>query len=183
MSSSIRKIAFAAVIAAVYAAMTILLSFMSYGPIQFRVAEVLCILPFFFPVSVWGLFVGCILSNLLSAYGIIDIVFGSLATLLAALCTMQLGKICRERVSIKALACLPPVIFNGLIVGAVIAFSTTPDAFWAGFAINGLQVAFGELVVMAVLGLPLMIWLPKTHFFKELQYHLMNTQKINGGTL
>ena len=84
MKISVRKIAFSAALAAVYAALTMCTAFMSYGPIQFRLAEALNILPFFFPETVLGLFVGCIISNLISGYGIYDIVFGSLATLLAA---------------------------------------------------------------------------------------------------
>ena len=88
---SVRKIAFSAVIAALYAAVTMALAFMSYGNIQFRVAEALCILPFFFPTTGWGLFVGCVISNIISSYGIIDMVFGSLATLLAVCVTAWLG--------------------------------------------------------------------------------------------
>lgn len=164
----IRKIAYAAVIGASYAALTIMLAPISYGPIQFRIAEALCILPFFFPFSVWGLFVGCILANLISAYGPIDVVFGSLATLFAGLCTMQIGKMNAAPLFSKILACLPPVIFNGVIVGAIIAYSAAVEKFWQSFIIFGLQVAVGELVVMYVIGLPLLIFLPKAEFFKEL---------------
>lgn len=168
---SIRKIAYAAVIAAVYAGLTMFLAPISYGPLQFRLSEVLCILPFFFPFSVWGLFVGCLLANIISVYGIADIVFGSLATLIAALGTMYIGKKGKGGVGSKALACLPPVLANGVIIGGVIAFMTTPgSAFWAGFAVNGLQVAIGELAVMFVLGFPLLVYLPNTKFFRELLY-------------
>lgn len=168
---STRKITYAAVIGAVYAALTILLAPISYGPIQFRISEALCILPFFFPYSTWGLFVGCIIANLASSYGIADIVFGSLATLLASLCTMSLGKTHRDGIGVKALACLPPVVSNGVIIGAVIAYSTasTKSAFFALFALNGLQVAIGEMAVMFIIGLPLMIVLPKTSVFRKLQ--------------
>ena len=169
MNMSIRKITYAAIVAAIYAGLTIFLAPISYGPLQFRLSEVLCILPFFFPFSVWGLFVGCLLANIVSVYGIIDIVFGSLATLLAALCTMYIGKKSRRGYAAKALACLPPVIANGVIIGAVIALATTPGAaFWAGFAVNGVQVAIGELAVMFVLGYPLMVYLPTSHFFQRL---------------
>ena len=168
----IRKIAFAAVVGAVYAALTMVNPW-SFGPVQFRISEVLCILPFFFPFSVWGLFVGCIISNLISAYGVLDVVFGSLATLLAGLCTMKLGRVSRVSVPVKALACFPPVIFNGVIVGAVIAYGITgiPDAseaFWPTYAIVGLQVAAGEMAVLYILGLPALVLLPKTGFFKAI---------------
>ena len=174
MQLTVRKLALAAVIAAIYAALTMSLAPISYGMIQFRVSEVLCILPFFFPFSAWGLFIGCVLANLLSSFGIIDIVFGSLATLLAALGTMGLGKISRERLWTKVLACLPPVVVNGVVVGAIIAYSTTPDMFWAGFITNALWVAFGEFVVLYVLGLPLLIWLPKTRVFQKVKAQYMD---------
>ncbi|NMA24797.1 MAG: QueT transporter family protein [Clostridiales bacterium] len=170
---STRKIAFAAVVGAVYAALTIALAPISYGAVQFRISEALCVLPFFFPFSAWGLFAGCVIANLLSAYGVPDVVFGSLATLLAALCTMAAGKTGGRGVLPKALACLPPVIFNGLIVGAVIAYGITgisgaSKAFWPTYAIVGLQVGLGELAVMYILGFPALVLLPKTGFFKTI---------------
>lgn len=167
MKISVRKMASAAVIAAVYAGLTMFLAPISYGPIQFRISEALCILPFFFPFSTWGLFIGCILANLLSAYGAIDVVFGSLATLLAAVTTMMIGKRSHGKVA-AAVACLPPVIFNGLLVGAAIAITTTDTAFWQSFLINGIQIAVSELVVMYVLAYPLAINLPKTEVFKRM---------------
>ena len=167
MKISVRKMAFAAVVAAVYAGLTMFLAPISYGPIQFRISEVLCILPFFFPASTWGLFVGCILANLLSAYGIIDVVFGSTATLLAALTTMMIGKRSHGKLA-AALACLPPVIFNGILVGAAIAITTTDTMFVQSFLINGLQVAASELAVMYVLAFPLALYLPKTGFFNRI---------------
>lgn len=170
---STRKIAFAAIIAAVYAALTMVLAPISYGPLQFRISEVLCILPFFFPFSVWGLFIGCIIANLLSAYGAMDIVFGSLATLLAAYCTMAIGKRSSGSVLSKIFACVPPVIFNAAIVGAVIAYQIvhvpgSTDSFWPTYSIIGLQVGVGELGVLFIIGLPLLLLLPKTGFFRTL---------------
>jgi len=166
-----RKIAFAGVIAALYAALTIALTFVAYGPVQLRIAEVLCILPFFFPFSVWGLFVGCIIANLLSPYQL-DIVVGPIASLLAALCTMQIGKLGRDRLSVKALACLPPVLFNAVFIGAMIAYyavqSGEAEAFLPAFIINGLWVGFGQSIVLYALGLPLMVYLPKSKVYEKL---------------
>ena len=167
-----RKIAFSAVIGALYAALTMSLAFISYGSIQFRVAEALCILPFFFPSTAWGLFIGCVIANLISAYGIVDIVFGSLATLLSVMVTAWLGTKKRDGIMIKILACLPPVVFNGIIIGAVISAATTPGAFWQGMLINGLEVAGGEFAVMMLLGLPLMIYLPRTKLFAFMEREL-----------
>ena len=89
-TNSVRRLAFSAIIAAVYAALTMALGFMSYAGIQYRVAEALCVLPFFFPQTTWGLFIGCVIANLLSPAGPLDIVFGSLATLLCCLAIQAL---------------------------------------------------------------------------------------------
>jgi len=160
-----RKIAFSGLEAAVYTALTMVISPWGYGPVQFRISEVLCILPFFFPASVWGLFIGCVLSNLLSSYGIYDIVFGSLATLLAGLCTMWIGRIRPQSVLTKALACLPPVIFNALIVSWVIVLNTPSES----YGLTALTVGLGEFGVLFLFGLPALVFLPKTNFFRALQ--------------
>jgi len=175
-NTNVRKIAFAGVIAALYAALTMALSFIGYGPVQFRVAEVLCILPFFFPFSVWGLFVGCIVANIMSPYWL-DVVVGPIASLLAALCTMQLGKLkSSDRLSIKALACFPPVILNAVFIGAMIAFIMVSegeaDSFLAAFGVNGVLVGAGQLTVLYALGLPLMIYLPKSRVFERISTYM-----------
>ena len=173
---NVRKITFAGIVAALYAAMTLLLSFSAYTPIQFRVAEVLCILPFFFPHSVWGLFIGCIIANIFSPYQL-DVFVGPIASLLAALCTMWIGKSGgSRRVSVKALACLPPVLINAVLIGAMIAYIMVSegeaDSFLVAFAINGLEVGIGQTIVLYAIGFPLMIYLPKSRFFtKMLEYY------------
>ena len=171
----IRKITSAGGVAALYAALTAAIAPISYGPVQFRIAEVLCILPFFFPSAVPGLFVGCIIANLLSPYGILDIAAGSAASLIAALWTMHIGRARKTSAAIKALACFPPVIVNALIIGAVIAWTTAGGgaAFWPAFAVNGLQVGLGQFAVLYAVGLPLMIYLPKTKFFELISKQLM----------
>ena len=84
---SVHQLALSGIIAALYAVMAYFASVfgVAYGPIQCRFSEALCVLPFFFPEATPGLFIGCLVANLLSPYGVLDIVFGSLATLLAAL--------------------------------------------------------------------------------------------------
>ena len=168
---NIRKIVFAAVVAALYAGLTFATMPIAYTPMQLRISEVLCILPFFFPFSVWGLFVGCIVANLISPYGIIDLVIGSIASLLAAVSTMYIGKMDKpDRIPVKAFACFPPVIFNAIFIGAMIAFYMVgfSEAFFATFIVNGLWVGLGQLAVLYVLGLPLMIYLPKTKIIDKL---------------
>ena len=173
MKINTRKIAFAGVVAALYAVLTIVIMPLSYGPVQLRISEVLCILPFFFPFSVWGLFIGCIVANIISPYGFLDLLFGSLASLLAAVSTMYIGRMPgRDKISIKAFACFPPVIFNAIIIGALIAYfmlsDGSADTFLPAFISSGLWVGLGQLVVLYVLGLPLMIYLPKTKVIDKL---------------
>ncbi|NLH00348.1 MAG: QueT transporter family protein [Clostridiales bacterium] len=181
MNTSLRKLTAAAAVGALYAVLTMVLAPISYAPlpvfpIEFRISEVLCILPFFFPASTVGIFIGCLIANILSPFGIIDVIFGSLASLLAGLCTVAIGKKARRTgetgLGSCATACFMPVLFNAPIIGAVIAYSSTEYAFWKGFAIYAAQVGIGEAGVMFVLALPLMRIVLKnkalTEFFDKL---------------
>lgn len=170
MNQKTQKLATAAVVAAGYAVLTMALAPISYGAVQFRVSELLCILPFFLPFTGWGLFAGCIIANLLTG-NVFDIVFGSLATLAACLCTAAIGRADRGSTLRCALGCLMPVLFNGVVVGAVITWAYMGLNIFENpgvFALNAGQVALGEAVVLYVLGLPLMKILPKQKFFREL---------------
>lgn len=169
------KLSSAAVLAALYAVLTIALAPISYGAVQFRVSELLCIMPFFVPFSAWGLFAGCIVANLITG-NVFDIVFGSLATLAAALITAYIGKRSRNRKS-ALLACFQPVIFNALVVGAVItwAYDGMNIFQYPGvFAFNALTVGLGEAAVLYILGYPLTLWLPRQKFFADFM------EKANG---
>lgn len=166
MNKRARKVIFASAIAAAYTVMTLLVAPIAYGAFQFRISEALTILPFFFPVAVPGLFVGCILANLLGPYGFLDVIIGSPATLIAALITMYIGKSRHnEKLGVKALACVPPVLINAVFIGVLISYYMVmdgeTDSFWVAFIANALSVGFGQLVVVYALGLPLMIYLPK----------------------
>ena len=121
---TVRQLTTAAIVGALYAALTLLSSAfgIAYGPVQFRISEALCVLPFLFPETAWGLFVGCWVSNLISPYGALDMVVGSLATLIAALWTAK----CRR----KWLAPLPPVVCNAVLVGAVRCWHGSRVALW-----------------------------------------------------
>lgn len=164
----IHVLAVAAVTGAAYAVLTMILAPISYGAIQCRLSEALCILPYFIPGTAWGLFLGCAIANILTG-NIFDIIFGSLATLSAGLITAWLGK--REHTLLNSLiACLMPVIFNAVIVGAVItgAYNGMNIFAHAGvFALNAAYVGLGEAIVMLVIGLPLMRYLPGRRFFRE----------------
>ena len=177
MKLSVRQLAFCAILAALYCALTLAVAVagIAYGPVQFRISEVLCILPFFAPWTVWGLYVGCILSNLFtSANFLLDVVFGSLATLLAGLCTAYFGRAYRRRGVFswynRILACLMPVLWNAAVVGAILAISIPlASGFWMSFLIFAAQVGAGEAAVMFILGLPAMSFLPRTPIIKFLK--------------
>lgn len=150
---STRSMCLSAIIAALYAAMTMALPTLSYGQVQCRLSEALTLLPLALPQAVPGLFVGCLAANLLSPAGGLDIVFGSLATLLAAIGTRGL-----RRWPLLAAAC--PVIVNGVIVGGLLAVS-----YGLPFWLTALQVALGEGLAVAA-GFGLMQALKRVDFSK-----------------
>jgi len=151
--SQLQVLSRAAIIAALYAALTMILHPISYGPVQFRAAEALTLLPVICAEAVPGLFIGCLLANLLGGAVWYDVVFGSIATLLAAFAARRLRKI-------PALAAAMPVLSNGLIVGAVVylAYIHLPGSAIEIHALLGAMgsVALGELVICYALGLPLL---------------------------
>ena len=152
--STVQDLTLAALIAAVYAVLTLALPIPAYSGVQLRVAEAMTVLPFLFPAATPGLFVGCFIANLFSPYPL-DILCGSLATLLACLMT--------QRVPNRWLAPLPPVLCNMVIVGAEIAWFETGfgPGFWTAYAFNAFTVGLGELIACVVLGELLLSVLPK----------------------
>ncbi|MBR1457195.1 MAG: QueT transporter family protein [Oscillospiraceae bacterium] len=163
-----RGIAVAAAVGAAYAVLTMALAPISYGAVQLRVSEALCILPYFIPVTAWGLYAGCFLANLITG-NIFDILLGSLATLAAGLLTARIGKRART-VPNQLLACLMPVVFNAVIVGAVITGAyegLNIFRHFGVFTVNAAWVGLGEAVVLYVIGFPLMRYLPGLKFFRE----------------
>ena len=160
-----RRLAFSGIIGALYAALSIFGSVfgLTYGPIQLRFSEALTVLPFLFPETVAGLFIGCFVANLLSPYGVIDMAVGSLATLLAAFLTSR----CRHR----ALAPLPPVLINAVLIGALLAWQQTGfgDAFMAAFWYNACSIAVSQALVCYILGLLLLRWMEKSKIFGQMQ--------------
>ena len=137
-SLSTRSLCLAGIIAALYAALTLMLPALSFGAVQCRLSEVFTLLPLVLPQSIPGLFVGCLVANLLSPVGVWDVLFGSLATLLAALGTYAL-----RRRPLLAAAC--PVIANGVIIGIMLSVVYSLPA-----ALTMLQVALGEAIAVAL---------------------------------
>ena len=155
---NVHSLARSAMIAAIYVVLTLLFAPISFGAIQFRVAEALTLLPILTADAVPGLFVGCLIANLVGGGVWFDVALGSLATLLAALCTRK----CRSK---PPLAAIFPTVFNGLIVGPVVYFAyvrAPGDPVSVGTLLfNMATVALGELVVCYVLGLPMLYGLKK----------------------
>lgn len=147
---SVRKLVRCAMVAALYVVLCLALQPFSYGGVQVRVAEALTLLPIFGPEYIAAVTVGCFLANLLASVWQ-DWVFGTLATLLACLVTYSLRHL---RVRGLALpAAVPPVVFNALIVGPVIAiyFESSP-ATLPLILFNMVSVAVGEIISCMVLG-------------------------------
>lgn len=164
---SVKRIARAAVIAAMYCVLTLIFQPISFGAVQFRIAEVLTLLPIFTLDAVPGLFIGCLLANILGGGIWFDVVLGAIATLLAAVMT-------RKLMSKRLIAMAMPTIFNGLIVGPVVYFAyvlAPGEATNIAVLLSTMgTVALGEVVVCYVLGfifLKVMDRLPNTMFEDE----------------
>lgn len=147
------KLVQAAVIAALYVVLTMLanaLGLANYA-IQVRFSEALTILPFFTPAAVPGLFVGCLLSNIITGCAPWDVVFGSLATLVGALGTWALRKY-------KWLAPLPPIVANIIVVPLVLSYVYKLEGSLIYFAVT---VGIGEIISCGLLGMTLLFALDK----------------------
>lgn len=149
-----RRIALSAMIAALYAGVTILLAPISYGPMQFRVSEALTLLPFCLPEAVPGLFIGCLVANVLGGFGIIDIVFGSFATLVAAWLSSKAPNVW--------LAALPPVVLNAVVVGTYVGIlSDTP------ILLTAVYICVSEAVICYLLGIPLLLYVKRSGILEK----------------
>jgi uncharacterized membrane protein len=135
-------------IAAIYVILNIIFAPISYGPIQVRIAEALVVLPFIDPSAIIGLFIGCILANIYGGLGIVDIIGGSLCTLVAAYLTYKLKD--------PKLAPLPPVLINAFGVSIYLHL-----LFDLSYWITVLYIGIGEVIACYILGYPLLILLIK----------------------
>ena len=117
-----KRLCRAGVIAGLYVALTYVFMPFAFGPFQIRPAEALCILPLFFPEAVPALYVGCMLSNLTSPFAIYDVFLGSLTTLIAALGTYCIGRVCKKDTVKFLLGGIFPVLCNAFIIPVIIVF-------------------------------------------------------------
>ena len=136
------KIAQGGVIAALYVVLTLIFAPISFGPFQVRIAEALTILPLFTPAAIYGLFIGCLLGNVIGGAVILDVVFGSIATLLGAIG----GYLLRRN---RWLVPIPAIVSNTVIIPFVLKY---------GYGVNipiylmALYLAVGEIISCYVLG-------------------------------
>ena len=144
----VRDVAHGGMIAALYVAFTLLFAPVSFGEVQLRVSEALTLLPFYIPVAVPALFVGCLIANFIGGFGLWDVIFGSAATLLAAWISSKMPNLW--------LAAVPPVVVNMFVIGALLHFIIN-----APFLITALYVAFGQALACFAIGIPLMRVLEK----------------------
>lgn len=152
---STRQLTTVAMIAAIYAALTMALSPLSYGPIQLRISEILTVLPYFTPLAIPGLFIGAAVANLLSLMGFYDVIFGSLASLIAAWLTARMPR--------PWLAPLPPVLVNAVIIGTLLG---TVSGLSVTVYAAMLYVGLGQLLVCYGLGLPFL------HLLRRFRDHI-----------
>jgi len=131
--------------------LTLIFAPISYGMIQVRVSEMLMVLPYFTGAAVPGLFVGCMIANIFGGHGMLDIVFGSLATLISAYLVTKIDN--------KYLVPMPPVIINALIVGMILSIVLEMP-----FYLTAIWVGVGQVIACYGLGLPLLLFLDKRRF-------------------
>ena len=158
-----RRIAVSGLIGAAYLALCVALPMLAFGQVQVRLAEVFTLLPLFTPAGIWGVTIGCALSNIYglavgaNIIGMWDIFFGTAATFIAALLTYRFREV--EWRGLPLLSALAPVVLNGLVVGAELTAVMSPSFDLRIFVLNFGSVALGELIACVIIGLPLVRYL------------------------
>jgi len=148
-------LATAAMIAALYVVLSLVSNAfgLASGAIQVRISEALTILPYFTSSAIPGLTIGCLLFNLLSGAAILDVIFGTLATLLGAVCSYFLGKAAKKIAWMKFLVPVPPILANALIIPWILKTAYgLADTYWYLVA----TVGIGEIISCGMLGLVLL---------------------------
>lgn len=146
---TLRQITAAGVIAAAYAALSLVLAPITFGPVQCRVSEALTLLPVLSPAAIWGVTLGCAITNGVGAatganfLGMVDLFVGTAATLLAAVASRLLGRIRIGRA--PWLSALPPILFNAVAIGAEWCYAATGSINVAIWVFAG-QIALGQLL-------------------------------------
>ncbi|WP_350344107.1 QueT transporter family protein [Proteinivorax tanatarense] len=145
---STKGLAMGGMVAAIYIVLTAPFAQFTMGPIQFRIAEALTVLPIIMPQSIIGLFVGCFLANLLAGAHILDILGGSLITLIAAILTYNFRK--------SKIAYTFPIVLNAIFIPLILYF-----AFTVPFLPTVLSIFVSQTIIILGLGIPLVQILKK----------------------
>lgn len=156
MKGNSKRIITIAVVGALYAVLTLTLAPISYGPLQFRVSEILVLLAFFDPFYIGGLTLGCFIANMLGPNGLPDMIFGTLATFISVCSISATAKLLKQNKMGLFVASLWPTLFNGLIIGAMLHY-----LFALPLALTILQVAIGEFGVVSIVGVPTFLFIMK----------------------
>ena len=141
-----------AIIAAIYAVVTLAIAPFAYGNLQFRISEILVLLAVFDPLYIGGLTLGCLIANLLGPNGMMDVIFGTLATFISVYAIYLTGKFINNYKVKLLIASIWPTIFNGLIIGWMLN-----KLYGLPLILSMAEVALGELVVITFIGVPLFI--------------------------
>lgn len=149
----------AAVTAAMYFILTFTVQPIAYGPLQFRIGEALTLLPILYPETVIGLTVGCLIANIFSPYMWYDMVFGTLATMIAALMTFLIGRYLRKKPlwARGLVGSLPPIFVNAVILPLIWLLAGTDKMYFINFSLI-LATQTGTIII---LGIPLLLSLQK----------------------
>ncbi len=161
-----------ALIAAIYTALSLGLAPLSFGSVQFRISEALTLLPVFHPSYIIGVTLGCFITNLLGFFmganilGSLDIVFGTSATLIAAILTYYLRNI--KFKNLPVVSAIPPILVNAIVIGAELTFLIAGGFNISVFGLQALLVGLGQLGSCLILGLILVNLIEKNKKLKEI---------------
>lgn len=150
-NNTTKRLVRTAIIAALYAVITLVLAPISYGNIQFRVSEIMVLLAFFDPFYIGGLTLGCFIANMLGPNGLPDMIFGTFATFISVYAISITGKHVKNNTLALLISSLWPTIFNGIIIGWELNYLAQLP-----LLLTMVQVAVGEFVVVTILGVPVM---------------------------
>lgn len=168
--SNVRKMAVISMIAALYTVVSLALAPLTFGVVQIRFSEAFGLLAVLSPLGIWGVTLGCLISNAVGvALGATlppDIIFGTLATLIAAVLSYRLRNIRIK--NIPVLSAVPPILVNAVIIGLELTYFFSNGFTMEIFFINALSVGLGQIVPCAGLGLLLVYTLEKTGLDKKL---------------
>ncbi|MDD4378169.1 MAG: QueT transporter family protein [Eubacteriales bacterium] len=172
-SNGYKKITYIAMIAAMYTVLSMAIAPLTFGPVQVRVSEALVLLPIYRFSSVYWVTLGCVITNAIGAVmginilGPIDIVVGSMATLVAAIITAKLGRYRFKGLPI--LAAIPPIIINGVVIGYELMLALSDGQNMAIFWTNFASVAVGELLSCLVVGMTMIYFIEKSGLDKKIR--------------